>query len=101
MTNNYDDEELGYVSSSPLFGSQIQTKLQDEVDLPALKGVQASLEKSIYGYSQVTSLKLGDPTFTVEQQLAINQEVIAQLTSVKAIVDVTIEDIREKYSNAE
>lgn len=97
----YDDEELGYNSSSPLLGSRIQTKPQDEMDLPALKRVQAQFESQIASYSTITRLVIGDPNFSIEQQLAVNAKVVEHLLENKAIVDVVIDDIKEKYSDDE
>lgn len=91
------DEELEYVSSSDLLKPAIRTKPKDEEDLSTLKKVQSILGKKIESYSSINSLVLGDKTFTIEQQLAVNAKITSHLIGLKSIVDDVIDDIREKY----
>lgn len=93
-----DDEELDYVSSSALLTTPPETKVEDEVDLPALKQIQKRLAEQIASYASISRLALGDKTFTIEQQLAINKAIVEHLTEMKVLVDTVIDNIREKYN---
>lgn len=92
------DEELGYVSSSPLLDTRKpEPKVQDEVDLPTLKKVQKLLAKEIAARKSTDRLTVDETHFTVKQQLAMNQEIAHHLTEIKLTVDSAINNIREKY----
>lgn len=92
------DEELGYVSSSPLIATApATTKPQDEVDLPTLKRVQKMLAEQIASYKTTDRLTVSEKDFTVKQQLAMNQSIAYHLNEVKLLVDTVVENIREKY----
>ena len=95
-----NNEELPFVSSSPLLATQNKkVKPQDELDLPTLKRVQALLEQRILEYQTIDRLTVSEDTFTVQQQLAINQSVKYHLEELKLLVDTTILSIKEKYEN--
>lgn len=91
-----DDEEINYVSSSPLIDNK-RTKevIQDERDLPTLRQLQRQLDSDIDSYSRIDRLVLGSKTFSTEQQLAINKAVGSHLGVYKAMVDNAITNVKE------
>lgn len=92
------DEELNYVSSSPLLATQKPpVKTQDELDMPTLKKVQQMLEKEIEAYSLTDRLTIDETHFTVKQQLAMNKSIALSLKEIKSTIDSVIETIKEKY----
>lgn len=93
------DEELDYVSSSSLLAPKVEVKPQDEIDLPTLKKIQIILQKQIDSYDSISRLSMEEKDLTLRQQLAVNDSIKQHLTQVKALVDTTIDDIKEKYSD--
>ena len=92
------DEELNYVSSSPLVATQPQAvKPQDEIDMPTLKRVQKMLAAEIAARKTTDRLTVDETHFTVKEQLAMNQEIAHALTEIKLTVDSVINNIKEKY----
>ena len=93
------DEELDYTSSSPLLRPTTPTtKPEDEAQLPTLKRVQIMLHEQIKSYSSIDRLTVSEADLTVQQQLAVNKAVQAELAAVAALVDGVITDIMEKYN---
>lgn len=95
-----EDEELGYVSSSPSLGKRTEEVIEDERDMSALKQIQMQLAKDIKSYSTINRLMLGSKVFTVEQQLAINKTVALHLEGYKAMVDNAILNVKEFIKEA-
>ena len=94
-----DNEELEYISSSPLLDTEPQkAKPQDEFDLPALLAIQKMIDGQIAFYDSIRALTVNESALTVKEQLAVNQNTQANLTQVKALVDTIVTNIREKYS---
>lgn len=92
------DEELGYVSSSPLLATENKpVKVQDEVDISTLVKVQKLLEDEINAYSLTDRLTVDESLFTVQQQLAMNKSIALSLKEIKQNVDTAINNVREKY----
>jgi hypothetical protein len=91
------DEELDYISTSPFSTAPVQVKSQDEEDLPTIKRLQKTLQDQITTYETVYTLTVDEKDFTVKQQLANNQQMVLRLKELQAIVDTTINNIREKY----
>ncbi len=91
------DEDLDYVSSSPLLGAPVETNPTDESDLPALEALSVMLQDQINSYSTIDQLDLTDKNFTVEQQLAINKRVQSHLQELKLVIDTVVENVKEKY----
>lgn len=92
------DEELTYVSSSPLLDTApTPAKPKDEIDLPTLKRVQKMLQDQIASYSTIDRLTTDEKNLSVQQQLAVNKAIVQHLTEVKLLVDTVVENIREKY----
>lgn len=92
------NEELAYVSSSPLVDTQRPVvKIQDEVDMPTLAKVQKMLLDQITAYNSADRLTIDETNFTVKQQLAINKSVATDLKEIKLMVDSAINNVKEKY----
>lgn len=92
------DEELSYVSSSPLVETaKPKVKAQDERDISTLKKVQKLLEDEINAYSLTDRLTIDETNFTVKQQLAMNKSIALSLKEIKLTVDSAINNVREKY----
>jgi hypothetical protein len=93
------EEELAYVSSSPLVETQKPAvKAQDERDISTLKKVQRMFEEEIAARKTTDRLTIDETNFTVKQQLAMNQEVANILGRFKLTVDSAINNVKEKYS---
>lgn len=93
------DEELNYVSSSPLVDTQKpKVKAQDELDLPTLVKVQKILAEQIHAYSLADRLTIDETNFTVKQQLAMNKSIALDLNEVKLMIDSAINNVKEKYA---
>lgn len=93
------DEELDYVSSSPLLATApATTKPQDEIDLPTLKKVQLLMAQQIALCDSNSTLDLKESEFKVKQQVFLNRRLAEKLTEVKLLVDTVIDNIKEKYS---
>ena len=93
------DEELAYVSSSPLVETQKpKVKPQDERDISTLKKVQGMMADEIAARKTTDRLTIDETNFTVKQQLAMNQEVARIISEFKQTVDSAINNVREKYS---
>lgn len=93
------NEELDYVSSSPLLVEAETPKFQDETDEPALKRIQTILGEQIKSYDSIQRLALDDKSLSVEQQLAVNRAIVIHLQEIKLLVDTTLTSIKEKYGN--
>lgn len=92
------DEELAYVSSSPLVDTQKPAvKVQDEKDISTLKKVQKMFADEIAARKTTDRLTTDETLFTVKQQLAMNQEVARIISEFKLTVDSAINNVREKY----
>lgn len=91
------DEDLDYISSSPLLEAPVDTNPTDEADMPALKIIDGLLDEQIAEYSSINSLDLTNKDFTIEQQLAVNQRVQQHLQELKLVINTVVEKVREKY----
>jgi len=91
------DEELDYVSSSPLLSVKPEVKPQDETDFSTLQRIQALLEAKIASYDSISKLNSRHPKLTVDQQLEVAEAVKLDLMEVKQGVDLTIANVQEKY----
>ena len=92
------DEELNYVSSSPLVETQKpKVKPQDERDISTLKKVQQMFLDEIAARKTTDRLTVDETHFTVKQQLAMNQEIALILNDIKLTVDAAINNVKEKY----
>lgn len=92
------DEELNYVSSSPLVETKKpEVKAQDERDISTLKKVQRLLQDEINAYSLTDRLTIDETHFTVKQQLAMNKSIALSLNEIKLTVDAAINNVKEKY----
>lgn len=94
---NGRDEDLDYISSSPLLEAPVDTNPMDEADMPALKIIEGLIDEQIEHYSSINSLDLKDKDFTIEQQLAVNQKVQQHLQELKLVINTVVEKVREKY----
>ena len=92
------EEELAYVSSSPMLATQKPpVKVQDEKDLSTLVKVQKMLVERIAAYNTIAYLTVDEKDFTVKEQLAISQAIIVNLQEIKLTVDSAINNVKEKY----
>lgn len=93
-----DNEELDYVSSSPLIETRKpEPMVQDEVDISTLKKVQKLLQAEIDAYNLTDRLTIDETHFTVKQQLAMNKSIALSLKEIKQTVDSAITSVKEKY----
>lgn len=93
------EEELGYVSSSPLAETaKPKVKAQDEQDISTLKKVQKMFDAEIAARKTTDRLTIDETHFTVKQQLAMNQEIANIIQGFKLTVDSAITAVKEKYS---
>lgn len=90
-----NDEELDYVSSSPLLNDNKEEVIADEKDMSALARLQQQVRADIKSYSNISRLALGDKVLTIEQQLAVNQCVVSHLETYKALIDAAILKVKE------
>ncbi len=88
-------EDLPYFSSAGHRGSSQRTTSVDEADLPTLKRIVERFEEKIAFRLSTDSLFLQDDTFTIEQQLAINQQLVADLREIKMLVQAAIDAVEE------
>jgi hypothetical protein len=92
------EEELAYVSSSPIVATQKpKAKVQDELDISTLKKVSKMMEEEIAARKTTDRLTIDETNFTVKQQLAMNQEVARIISEFKLTVDSAVNNVREKY----
>ena len=92
------DEELNYVSSSPLVETRKpEVKAQDERDISTLVKVQKMLEAEIKAYGLTDRLTIDETHFTVKQQLAMNKSIALSLNEIKLTLDSAITNVKEKY----
>lgn len=91
------DEELDYVSSSPLVGAKREVVPEDEAKLSTLVRISRLIDEQLSVYHTISSLNLSDKNFTVEQQLAINKQVVLHLLEVKTLVETAIDNIEEAH----
>jgi len=93
------DEELDYVSSSPLVDTKRpEPKAQDEKDISTLKKVSRLMAEEIAARKTTDRLTIDETQFTVKQQLAMNQEVARIISEFKQTVDSAITNVKEKYA---
>lgn len=89
------NEELGYVSLPHPFGSRQVSTNPDVEDLRTLNRIMELMDLQINSYLTIDALTNGDTTFSVEQQLAINQKVVGHLREVRLLVQTAIEEVKE------
>ena len=89
------NEELGYLSSPHPFGSSRLTTNPDVDDIPTLSRIEEILEGQIQSYLTIDALTTSDATFTVEQQLAVNQKVVGHLRELRLLVQTAIDEVKE------
>lgn len=68
---------------------------QDEADLSTLTRVQSHLGELIHQYRGVEMLDLEEKELSVNQQIKVNQVIVAELQSIKDAIDVTIDNVNE------
>lgn len=97
--NNNQDEVLGYTSTASMFDAIEDTPVvnsRDEVDEPTLLRVEKVLkEREGYYANSVAALNLEDKIFTIEQQLAVNQMMVANIQSLLIMVQHAINNVKE------
>lgn len=91
------NEELDYVSSSPLVGAKRQVVAQDELDLPTLSRVQGLIEEQLRHYTSIASLDPANEVLTVKEQLTVNKHIVQRLGEIKILIDTTIDNVEEMY----
>lgn len=97
MNGNDELGLLGYTSSAPDFDltEKTEVKSEDIDDLTTLQNVKRLITEHKKKYSLITSLSLEDKNFTIEQQLAINREVVSHLQEIEGLVDGVIIKAKE------
>lgn len=91
-----EDEELGYLSTSPMIARKVEKSvIVDERDLPTLKRLKNQISSDIDAYRSIDKIVLGDTVFTVEQQMDINQKLVAHLRHYETMVENGILGVKE------
>lgn len=93
-----NNEDLQYVSSSPLLIDASDVLPQDEVDLPALEQVKELLNNRRTYYQSVDSLSLEDKTLSIEQQLSVHKKVLFHIQELETLIDSVITKVKEKQN---
>lgn len=95
MSNLQDHgDELGYFGTDESSLEYRQEKVQNVRELSGLKYSLQMAEERIAHLNTVSSLTIGDPNFTIEQQLAINKAVVGHLEAYKSVLEAAIEMTR-------
>lgn len=82
---------------SEISGVQDTTPDPDYGNKTILKDVSKNLKETIDALGMISSVKLGkDQPLTVEQQIAVNQNIINILTPIKQYIDSKIQQISEE-----
>lgn len=89
-------EDLDYTSSSPDFATRAPESHEDEADLSALVRVSKLLANRQAYYQSVDSLSLEDKNLTVEQQLAVNKQVLFHIQELEGLVEGAINNVKEQ-----
>lgn len=93
-----ENEDLDYVSSSPLLDTEPpKIKVEDEVDLPILLQLKRMIDQQIANRSNLFAVTVDESVMSVQQQIAVQQAVVDDLSTIKTLIDTTIQDIKEKY----
>lgn len=97
------DDELGYTSTSDddiiVEDAADGVTIQDENDLSTLEQVLLILDREAKAYEfSVSRLNPKDPKFTMDEQVAMNQELAVRCKALKKMVENTINGIEVKYS---
>lgn len=91
-----DEESLDYVSSAPLLATAPPEKNVDENQVDTLKEVQKLLSNRQEYYLTSDALSLENKIFTLEQQLAINKQVVFHLREIQSLIKATVNSVEEK-----
>lgn len=98
-----DEGELGYVSTSDditVEDAVDGVNVQDEQDLPIMKQVLLLLDREANSFEMsVKKLDITDKVFTIEQQIAMNQEMAARCRLLRKMIDGVVNGIEEKYKS--
>lgn len=91
------NDELEYLGTTRGSSLKRSVNVDDERDLPILKHVQNYVKEQIEARLTIDRLTVDEKDFTVKQQLAINQAVVAVLRELDTGIEDVIQDIKEKY----
>ena len=90
----FDKDELDYRSSDSSGIPDVGPVAQDVADKGVIQAWQALHAEQIALYDSVDKLNVRDTKFTVEQQIAMNQEMKARLVLFKSLLDDVLESMR-------
>lgn len=90
------NEQLGYISSSPLLVVSDEVKPIDEAEIGTIVQLFNLIQKQKQAYESTVSLDLSEELFTVKEQLYLNAESLRRAQSEEALLRATITKVREK-----
>lgn len=98
MNPNDELNSLGYASSAPdfAFNEEIDVKPEDLADLTILEQVNRLLVDRKKYFQSIESLNLEDANFSIDQQLAINKQVLFHIQELHGLVGGTVKKAKEK-----
>lgn len=88
-----NNEELGYVSSSPYLATEPVKIVKNEEDLSALKAVLSLLDDRMKYYRAIDSLHTLDNSLSVEQRLAVSTAIVGHISELRSLITNAIEGV--------
>lgn len=98
MNPNDELNQLGYASSAPDLLQIDEPHPKDEAEISTLEEVFKLIALRKRSYELISTLTLDDKVFTVEQQLAINQQVLFHIQELESKIISVIRKVREKQN---
>lgn len=89
------NENLPYLFSARTSEGPQRNINPDEADLGTLVRLEKLLDSQISTYLTIDSVTTDEQTFSVKQQLAINQKVVGHLRELKLLVESAIDEVKE------
>jgi hypothetical protein len=97
--NQYDEiNDLGYASSAPDLIPIDEPHPKDEAEISTLEEVLALIYNRKQYFQSVDSLSLENKNFNVDQQLAINKQVLFHIQELESKITSVIRKVRAKQS---
>lgn len=92
-----DNEELAYVSSSPLLETApVEVSSVDEDNIDTLEAVFKVIKERKDFYQTILALEENSTTFTVKEQLATNKRVVQVLGELESLLAGAISKVKEQ-----
>jgi hypothetical protein len=92
-----NNEELAYVSSSPLLDTApVEISSVDEDNIDTLEAVFKVIKERKDFYQTILALEENSTTFTVKEQLATNKRVVQVLGELESLLAGAISKVKEQ-----